>query len=87
MPRKPKMKKMFDGRNMATRPIPVIVDESERRAIAAAASDSKPLGDVVQMPSGPRAKAGGTGVLGKPVRGGAKVNGGVYNPIGVDGNR
>jgi len=82
-----RMKKMYDGRNVATRPIPVIVDESERRAIAAAASDSKPLGDVVQMPSGPRAKAAGSGVLGKPVRGGARIKAGNYNPIGVDGNR
>ena len=36
---RPAMKKLFDGRNMATRPIPIISDVSEQRAIAAAAAD------------------------------------------------
>ena len=37
---RPAMKKMYDGRNVATRPIPIIVDTSDLRAIAAAAADS-----------------------------------------------
>lgn len=46
---RPAMKKMFDGRNMATRPIPLIVDSSEVRAINAAAADQRPKTSAVQF--------------------------------------
>lgn len=66
---KPRMSKMYDGRNVATRPIPLIVDESERRAIAAAASDQKPKTSAVNMPTtGPRPK-GAAPVFGEKVTG------------------
>lgn len=82
---KPRMTKLFDGRNMATRPIPVIHDTSDDRAIAASAADQRPKGENVNMPSGPRPKAGK--VLGKKISGGGKVRAGVYNPPGVETNR
>lgn len=50
----PKMQKMFDGRNIATRPIPVITDYGDVLAVRAAAADAKPKLDAVNMPSGPR---------------------------------
>jgi len=79
----PTLHKMFDGR-MATRPIPVIVDTSELRAIAAAAGDQAPLGAVVNMPSKPRPTGTDT-IFGSPVSRSASVRGGVYNPsAGVD---
>lgn len=81
---KPRMTKLFDGRNMATRPIPVIHDSSDDRAIRAAAADQKPLGEMVNMPSGPRPKSG---IFGKTTNAGAKVRGGKYNPRGVEDNR
>lgn len=66
---RPRTQKMFDGRNMATRPIPLIVDESERRAIAAAAADSKPKIDAVNFPStGPR-PGGANAIFGTKVTG------------------
>ena len=73
---RPAMKKMFDGRNMATRPIPVIVDTSELRAIAAAAADSKPKTSAVNFPmSGPRPGGVGT-VFGSKIAGpGNVING------------
>ena len=64
---RPRMSKMFDGRNMATRPIPVDVYESDRRAIAAAAADSKPKTDAVQWPGGPRPAGVADAVFGKKV--------------------
>jgi hypothetical protein len=82
---KPNMHKMYDGLNVATRPIPVIIDESDRRAILAAAADQRPKQDVVNMPSGPR-PSGTDAVFGTAVGGAAKVRGGVYNPPGVSGN-
>lgn len=82
---KARVKKMFDGRNMATRPIPIIEDTSDVRASIAAAIDTRPQGDVVNMPSGPRPNA--KGVFGTGVSGSAKVRGGKYNPRGVEDNR
>lgn len=82
---KPNMHKMYDGRNVATRPIPVIHDTSEDRAIGAAVVDTRPLGQLVNFPTGPRPNA--KGVLGSKVKGGAKVKGGTYNPRGVEDNR
>ena len=71
--------KMYDGRNVATRPIPVIVDVSEARAIAAAAADQRPKASVVNMPSKPRPTAADT-IFGSQVPRSAVVNGGVYDP-------
>lgn len=52
---RPRMAKMYDGKNTATRPIPIIVDTSEIRAIAAAAADARPKMAAVNFPqSGPR---------------------------------
>jgi hypothetical protein len=79
---RPRMSKMYDGKNTATRPIPIIVDESERRAIAAAAADSKPKTSAVNMPHGPR-PGGGTAVFGEKVTGapGNVAKGATFNPI------
>ena len=80
---RPVVQKLFDGR-MATRPIPLIVDASEARAIAAAAADSKPKAAVVNMPSKPRPTAADT-IFGTPVARSATVNGAPFDPaIGID---
>ena len=80
----PRMSKMYDGRNVATRPIPIVIDVSEARAIAAAASDQKPLGAVVNLPSKPRPTGADT-IFGTPVARSATVSGGVYDPaVGID---
>ena len=76
---KPKMSKMYDGRNVATRPIPIITDTAEQRAIAAAALDNRPRGDVVNMPSGPR-PVGAKTVLGTQVGSLAKLATNTFNP-------
>lgn len=81
----PKMSKLYDGRNVATRPIPIIVDESERRAIAAAAADQKPKTSAVNFPTtGPR-PGGASAVFGTQVTGapGNVINSrtGVFNPL------
>lgn len=76
---RPNMHKMFDGQNVATRPIPVTVYESDRRAIDAAAADQKPKAKAVQMPSGPR-PSGTDAVFGSKVPGSTNVNGGTFNP-------
>lgn len=51
------VKKMYDGRGTKTRPIPIVVDTSEKRAIAAAAADSKPKTSAVKMPMNPGIKS------------------------------
>lgn len=81
---RPAMQKMYDGRNVATRPIPLIVDTSEARAIAAAAADQAPKGAVVNMPAKPRPTAADT-IFGVQVPRSATVAGGVYDPsAGID---
>lgn len=82
---RPKMTKMFDGRNIATRPIPIILDTEDERASISAAIAQAPRGDLVNFPQGPRPNA--KAVLGTQVSGGAKVRGGKYQPFGVDNNR
>lgn len=79
---RPRMAKMFDGRNTATRPIPVVVDQSELRAIAAAAADSKPKTSAVNFPqTGPR-PAGTQPVFGTKVSSpGDIARSGVFSPI------
>ena len=79
---RPTMRKMFDGKGK-TRPIPVIVDTSELRAIAAAAADSTPKLAAVNWPTTPR--VGPSVVFGTKVTGATRVAGGIYNPaIGAD---
>ncbi len=81
---RPVTQKMYDGRNVATRPIPLIVDVSEARAIAAAAADSAPKGAVVNMPSKPRPTAADT-LFGAQVPRSADVRGAVFDPaVGID---
>lgn len=82
----PRMNKMYDGRNVATRPIPVIVDTSDLRAIAAAASDQKPKASVVNMPSKPRPTGADT-IFGTKVARSANLTpiAGIYEPAaGID---
>ena len=74
--RKPHMLKLYDGRNVATRPIPLIVDSSERKAIAVASSEQRPKGKATNMPSGPRV-GGVKDVFGTQITG---RTGGVFNP-------
>jgi hypothetical protein len=76
---RPRMAKMYDGRNVATRPIPIITDTSEQRAIAAAAADQKPKASVVNMPSKPR-PAGADTILGTKTGSYDTTSKGVYNP-------
>ena len=76
---KPRMSKLYDGRNVATRPIPIINDYGDQLAAAAAAADQRPKGYAVSMPSGPR-PTGAAAVLGTKVSGAAKIRGGVFNP-------
>ena len=78
---RPRTSKMYDGRNTATRPIPVVVDQSELRAIAAAAADSKPKTSAVNFPqSGPRVKA--DVVFGSKVGSpGDVIRTGVFSPL------
>lgn len=81
---RPRMSKMYDGKNVATRPIPVIVDVSEARAIAAAAADSKPKGAVVNMPSKPRPTGADT-IFGGRTPNLANLPTAVYDPaVGID---
>jgi hypothetical protein len=81
---RPFMNQMYTGRNVATRPIPLIVDVSEARAIAAAAADQAPKGSVVNMPSKPRPTAADT-IFGVSVPRSAQINGAVYDPsAGID---
>jgi hypothetical protein len=84
-PNRPNMKKMYDGRNTATRPIPVSLDSGTERAIRAAAADQAPKSAVVNMPSGPRV-AGADAVFGVPVARAANIRGGVHNPASNEGS-
>lgn len=80
---RPNMKRMYDGKG-ATRPIPLIVDSSEARAIAAAAADQRPKSEVVNFPSAPLATQD-VAVFGTVVPGSTVVQGAVYNPaVGAD---
>lgn len=70
---RPRMSKMYDGKNVATRPIPLIVDSSDIRAIRAAAADQRPKTSAVNFPqSGPR-PAGASVVFGTRVSGPGNV--------------
>lgn len=80
---RPAMKKMYDGR-AALRPIPLIVDSSERRAIAAAAADSRPKLSVVNMPMNSRPPGAGV-VFGTQVSSLARISTGIYSPsVGLE---
>lgn len=80
---RPRMALMYRGKG-ATRPIPLIVDQSEIRAIRAAAADSKPLGSAVNFPTaGPR-PAGTAVIFGTQIGGpGNAINAytGIFAPL------
>ena len=75
----PNMHKMYDGRNVATRPIPIITDYGDHVAAMAAAADQRPRTEAVQMPSTPRPQGADT-VFGTVVPGATQVTGGDFNP-------
>ena len=76
---RPKMTKLYDGRNVATRPIPVFLDASDLLAIRVAAANFVPKTFAVKMASGPR-PTGADVVFGTVVAGGANP------PMGTSGN-
>lgn len=76
---KPQMSAMYNGMNVATRPIPIITDSSDWLALRAAAADQRPKGYAVNMPSAPHPQ-GTQGVFGTPVKGGTHISAGVWNP-------
>jgi len=79
---RPAMKKMYDGRNTATRPIPIIVDQSEIRAINAAAADAKPKTSAVNFPqSGTRVKGVDVVFGSKTASPGNVIKGGTFSPL------
>lgn len=71
---------MYDGLNVATRPIPVITDYGDALALRAAAADQRPAGRAVNMPSGPRVAGTAQAVFGTRVAGATSIRGGVFNP-------
>lgn len=80
---RPTMQKMYDGRNVATRPIPLVVDESERRAILAAAADAKPKAESVNWNVSGTAATGSAAaaVFGVQIASGGDVmRTGIFNP-------
>ena len=83
-PNRPNMKKMYDGRNTATRPIPVSMDSGTERAIAVASSEQRPKHGVVNMPSAPRV-AGADAVFGTRVAGSASIPAGIHSPASNEG--
>jgi hypothetical protein len=76
---KPQMSQMYNGLNVATRPIPVITDYGDVLAAKAAAADQRPRTEAVNMPSKPRPSGADT-VFGTQVPGSYQFSGGVYNP-------
>lgn len=74
---KPRMTKLYDGRNTATRPIPLVEYEGDKRASRAAAADQRPKGKATRMPQGPRV-GGVSEVFGTPIK--SAPRGGVFNP-------
>lgn len=75
------MKKMFDGRNMATRPIPINHDSADDRAIAAAAADQRPKTSAVQWKGSPVTGVQ-EAVFGKQVAAPGNVaRGATFNPL------
>ena len=79
MGHRPRMTKLYDGRNVATRPIPLIEDTSDRRASEAAAADQQHKHKATKMPSGPRV-GGVDAVFGKKVGSGPGSRGATFNP-------
>jgi hypothetical protein len=83
---KPQIQKVYDGRNVATRPIPLVIEASDARAIAAAAADSKPKAESVNW-NVTNSLAAGAGtptaqsVFGTRVSSGGDImRSGVFNP-------
>ena len=80
---KARITKLFTGRGK-TRPIPRVVDASDRLAARVTAAQQTPRSSPVQAALGPRVDAGP--VLGTRVSNGKGANAGVYNPGSVNGN-
>lgn len=73
---KPNMHKLYDGKG-ATRPIPRVVDESDRREMAKLAGQ-QPTTKATKESFGPKVKA--PVVFGKRVGGSKTPAGGTFNP-------
>lgn len=71
-----RVKKGYTG-HAATRPIPVVEYEGDRRASLAAAGDQRPKTKAVNMPQGPRV-GGVSSVFGSKISSGPGGN--VFNP-------
>ena len=71
------VKKLFTGKGK-TRPIPRVVDESDRREIARMAATTVPSTKATQAAFGPRVKA--PAVFGKAAGGAKTPAGGTFNP-------
>lgn len=67
----------YTGRE-ATRPIPIVVDESDRREIARMALTTRPSKRATSEAFGPKVKA--PTVFGKKVAGAKTPTGGTFNP-------
>jgi hypothetical protein len=75
------VKKLFTGRGK-TRPIPRVIDESDRREIARMAATTVPTTKATQKSFGPRVSA--PTVFGKKASGAKTPAGGTYNPTDLD---
>lgn len=75
------VKKLFTGRGK-TRPIPRIVDESDRREIARMAATTVPTNKATSKSFGPRVSA--PVVFGRRVGGSKTPAGGTFNPTDLD---
>lgn len=80
---RPRITKMFTGKGK-TRPIPRIVDSSDRLAARVVAAQQTPRTGPAEAAFGRHVPA--AGVLGTKVSGGGRANAGVYNPIGTSDN-
>lgn len=80
---KPNMKKLFTGRGK-TRPIPRVVDSSDRREIKRVSIAQTPRTSAVRGYDGPRASA--PAVFGRKAGGSARTSAGTYNPPSVNDN-
>ena len=77
---KPNMHKLYDGKG-ATREIPRVVDESDRRAMAQLASQ-QPTTKATSKAFGPRVSA--PAVFGKKASGAKTPAAGTFNPTDLD---
>ena len=81
---KPRMRKLFTGRGK-TRPIPRVVDTSDREAARIVGATQTPRTSATKAAFGPRV-GGVSGVLGTRVGNNGAPSAGTYNPSGTHGN-